>query len=102
MELAILITSSASFITGSAWGLYGLGSEGSSAVVNKLFVRSQKINRKAKFNKNTYTPGALGSFFGSFRFFSSIVGFFFIFVYDFIGQFSATIHLDIRIKFSAY
>jgi hypothetical protein len=30
------------------------------------------------------------------------MGFFFILLYDFVGQFSATVHPDIRIKFSAH
>jgi hypothetical protein len=90
------------FHNGINLGVYDSGGRESSVVVNKLLVRSQKIIIEVKFNKNTYTPGALGSFFGSFRFFSSIVGFFFIFLYDFIGQFLATVHLDIGIKFSAH
>jgi hypothetical protein len=44
MELATLIISSASFMTGSARGLYGSGSGNSSAVLGKLLVRRQKIN----------------------------------------------------------
>jgi hypothetical protein len=51
MELATLITSRASFITGSARGLYGSGSDESSAVVDKLLVQSQKINTEAKIQK---------------------------------------------------
>jgi hypothetical protein len=30
------------------------------------------------------------------------MGFLFIFLYNFVGQFSATVHPDIRIKFSAH
>jgi hypothetical protein len=51
MELATLITSNASFMTGSARGSYGSGSGESSAVVDKQLVRSQKINTKAKIQK---------------------------------------------------
>jgi hypothetical protein len=48
MELAMLIISSASFMTGSARGLYGSGSGDSSAAMVKLLVQSQKINPEAK------------------------------------------------------
>jgi hypothetical protein len=51
MELATLITSSASFMTGSARGLYGSGSSDSSAVIEKMLVRSYKINAEAKIQK---------------------------------------------------
>jgi hypothetical protein len=51
MELATLIIYNASFMTGSARGLYGLGSGDSSAVIGKLLVRSQKINVEAKIQK---------------------------------------------------
>jgi hypothetical protein len=51
MELATLITSNASFMTGSARGLYGSGSGESSVVIDKLLVRSQKINSEAKIKK---------------------------------------------------
>jgi hypothetical protein len=51
MELATLTISSASFMIGSARGLYGSGSGESSAVVGKLLVRSQKINAEAKIQK---------------------------------------------------
>jgi hypothetical protein len=47
-------------------------------------------------------PFALSSFFGSPSFFSGFMGFFFILLYDFVGQFPATVHPDIRIKFSAH
>jgi hypothetical protein len=51
MELATLITSSASFMMGSARGSYGSGSGESSAVIDKLLVQSQKINIEAKIQK---------------------------------------------------
>jgi hypothetical protein len=51
MELATLIISSASFMTGSARGFYGSGSGDNSAVIGKLLVRSQKINIVAKIQK---------------------------------------------------
>jgi hypothetical protein len=51
MELATLIISSASFMTGSARGLYGSGSGDSSAVIDKMLVRSYKINIEAKIQK---------------------------------------------------
>jgi hypothetical protein len=51
MELATLIISSASFMTGSARGLYGSGSGDSSAIIDKMFVRSYKINVEAKIQK---------------------------------------------------
>jgi hypothetical protein len=47
----MLIISSASFMTGSARGLYGSGSGDSSAVISKLLVRSRKINTEAKIQK---------------------------------------------------
>jgi hypothetical protein len=47
----MLIISSASFMTGSARGLYGSGSGDSSAVIRKLLVRSRKINAEAKIQK---------------------------------------------------
>jgi hypothetical protein len=51
MELATLIISSASFMTGSDRGLSGLGSGDSSAVIGKMLVRSQKINAETKIQK---------------------------------------------------
>jgi hypothetical protein len=51
MELAMLIISSASFMSGSARGLYGSGSGDSSAVVGKLLVRSHKVSLEAKIQK---------------------------------------------------
>jgi hypothetical protein len=51
MELATLIITSASFMTGSARGLYGLGSGDNLAVVGKPLVRSQKIRAEAKIQK---------------------------------------------------
>jgi hypothetical protein len=51
MELAMLIISSASFMTGSARGLYGSGSGDSSAVIDKMLVQSYKINTEAKIQK---------------------------------------------------
>jgi hypothetical protein len=51
MELATLIISSASFMTGSPRGLYGSGSGDSSAIIGKLLVQSQKINTEAKIQK---------------------------------------------------
>jgi hypothetical protein len=51
MELATLIISSASFMTGSARGLYGSGSGDSSAVIDKMLVRSYKTNAEAKIQK---------------------------------------------------
>jgi hypothetical protein len=57
---------------------------------------------KLKFKNNTYTPFVLSSFFGSPSFFSGFMGFFFILLYDFVGQFSPTVNPDIRIKLSAH
>jgi hypothetical protein len=51
IDLATLIISSASFMTGSARGLYGPGNGDSSAVIGKLLVRSQKINAEVKIQK---------------------------------------------------
>jgi hypothetical protein len=51
MELATFIISSASFMTGLARGLYGSGSGDSSAVIDKMLVRSYKINIEAKIQK---------------------------------------------------
>jgi hypothetical protein len=47
----MLIISSASFMTGSARGLYGSSSGDRSAVIRKLLVRSRKINGEAKIQK---------------------------------------------------
>jgi hypothetical protein len=57
---------------------------------------------KLKFKNNTYTPCTLSSFFGSPSFFSGFMGFFFIFLYDFVGQFSATVHPNIGVKLSIH
>jgi hypothetical protein len=48
----MLIMSSASFMTGSARGLCGSGSDDNSAIVGKLLVRSQKIRAEAKIQKH--------------------------------------------------
>jgi hypothetical protein len=45
------IISSASFISGSASGLYGSGNGDSSAIVGKLLVRSDKVSTEAKIQK---------------------------------------------------
>jgi hypothetical protein len=47
-------------------------------------------------------PYALGSLFGSLSFFPSIMGFFFISIYNFVGHLPATVHLDIEIKLPAH
>jgi hypothetical protein len=47
----MLITSSASFISGSARGLYDSGSGDSLAVVGKLLVRNYKVSTKVKIQK---------------------------------------------------
>jgi hypothetical protein len=44
----------------------------------------------------------LSSFFGSLSFLSGIMGFSFIFLYNFVSHISATIHPDIRIKLLAH
>jgi hypothetical protein len=51
IEFAMLITSSASFISGSARGLYGSGSGDSSAILGKLLVRSYKVSTEVKIQK---------------------------------------------------
>ena len=51
IEFARLITSSASFISRSARGLYGSGSGDSSVVEGKLLVRSNKVNTEVKIQK---------------------------------------------------
>jgi hypothetical protein len=51
IEFTKLITSSASFISGSARGLYGSGNDDSSAVIGKLLVRSHKASTKVKIQK---------------------------------------------------
>jgi hypothetical protein len=51
IELATLIISSASFMTGLARGLYGSGSGDSSAVIDKMLVRNYKINVEAKIQE---------------------------------------------------
>jgi hypothetical protein len=47
----MLITSSASFMSGSYRGLYGSDSGDNSAVVGKLLVRSYKESTEAKIQK---------------------------------------------------
>jgi hypothetical protein len=47
----MLITSSASFMSGSAKGLYGSGSGDSSDVVGKLLVQSHKVSTEAIIKK---------------------------------------------------
>jgi hypothetical protein len=54
IEFARLITSSASFIFGSARGLYGSGSDVSSAVIDKLLVRSHKASTEVKIQKTIH------------------------------------------------
>jgi hypothetical protein len=51
IEFAMPIMSSASFISGSARGLYGSGSGDSSVVVGKLLVRSHKVCTEVKIEK---------------------------------------------------
>jgi hypothetical protein len=51
IEFAMLIMSSASFISGSDRGLYGSGSGDSSAVIDKLSVRSHKARIEVKIQK---------------------------------------------------
>jgi hypothetical protein len=51
IEFARLITSSASFISGSARGLYGSGSGDSSAVIDKLLVQIHKASTEVKIQK---------------------------------------------------
>jgi hypothetical protein len=51
IEFAMLMTSSASFIFGSAKGLYGSGSGDSSAVVGKFLVRIHKVSTEVKIQK---------------------------------------------------
>jgi hypothetical protein len=97
------IMSNASFISGSARGLYRSGSGDSLAVVGKLLVRSHKVCTQVKIQKNnTYAPLAFCSLFSSPSFFSGVMGVFFILFYNFVGQLSATICPDIRIKLSAH
>jgi hypothetical protein len=54
IEFARLITSNASFISGSARGLYGSGSGDSSAVIDKLLVRSHKATTEVKIQKTIH------------------------------------------------
>jgi hypothetical protein len=51
IEFAWLITSNASFISGSTRGLYGSSSGDSSAVIDKLLVRRHKASTKVKIQK---------------------------------------------------
>jgi hypothetical protein len=51
IEFAMPIMSNASFISGSARGLYGSGSGDSSAVVGKLLVQSHKVSTEVKIQK---------------------------------------------------
>jgi hypothetical protein len=47
----MLIASNASFMSGSARGLYGSGNGDSSTIVGKLLVRSNKVGTEAKIQK---------------------------------------------------
>jgi hypothetical protein len=103
MEFARLITSSASFISGSARGLYGCGSGDSSAIIDKLFVRSHKASTKVKIQK-TIPMRLSRSVASSICLASSgasCVSFSFFF-YNFVGQFSTTVYPDIRVKLFAH
>jgi hypothetical protein len=78
MEFVMLIISSASFISGSARGLYGSGGGDSLAVVGKLLIQSHKASIEAKkIKNNTYAPFAFNSLFSSLCFFPGVVGAFF-------------------------
>jgi hypothetical protein len=103
IEFARLITSSASFISGSAKGLYDFSSGDSSAVIDKLLVRSHKASTKVKIQK-TISLRLSRSAASSVRLASSRASWvsFFILFYNFMGQFSATVHPNIRIIFSAH
>jgi hypothetical protein len=98
----MLITSSASFMSGSARGLYGSDSGDSSAVVGKLLVQSHKVSTEPKIQKQYLCAFRIQQLLSSLSFFSGVMGVFFILLYNFIGQFSATVHSDIRIKLSAH
>jgi hypothetical protein len=54
IEFPRLIMSSASFISGSARGFYGSGSGDSSAVIDKLLVRSHKASTEVKIQKTIH------------------------------------------------
>jgi hypothetical protein len=103
IEFARLITTSASFISGSARGLYGSGSGDSSTVIDKLLVRCHKASTKVKIQKTIpmrlSRSAASSVHLASSR--ASWVSYFILF-YNFMGQFSATVHPDIIIKFSAH
>jgi hypothetical protein len=47
----MLIISSASFMSGSARGLYGSDSGDNSAIIGKLLVRSHRVSTEAKIQK---------------------------------------------------
>jgi hypothetical protein len=47
-------------------------------------------------------PCALSSLFGSLGFFSGVMGFFFIFLYSFVGYFSAALHPNVGIEFPVH
>jgi hypothetical protein len=101
IEFARLITSSASLISGSTRRSYGSSSGDSSAVIDKLLVRNHKASTKVKIQKNLCAFHAQ-HLFSSPSFFSGVVGVFFTLFYNFMGQFLAAVHPDIRIEFSAY
>jgi hypothetical protein len=103
MEFVMLIISSASFISGSARGLYGSGGGDSLAVVGKLLIQSHKASIEAKKSK-TIPMRLSRSTASSARFASSRASWvpFFILFYNFVGQLSATVHPDIRIKLPAH
>jgi hypothetical protein len=100
---AIFIVPSAAFIAGSASRSYGSGGGESSATVKYRVVnpKSEKIP-KLRVSKNTYTPCALNSLFGSLGFFSGIMRFLVIFLYSFVGYFPAALHPNVGIEFLAH
>jgi hypothetical protein len=69
---------------------------------SELLIQSLEKILKLRFNKNTYTPCALGSLFGSLGFFSGFMGYFFIFLYSFVGYLSAALHPNVGIEFPAH
>jgi hypothetical protein len=101
--LAIFIISKASFITGSASGLYGSDGGESPAAIKNVLVNFEARNehRGKNLNKRTYNHSTFSSFFSLFCLFSGVVRFFFILFNGFIGHLVAALHPNIRIELPA-
>jgi hypothetical protein len=102
IDSAILMTSSASFVSGSARGSNSSGGGDSSAAVEKsISPKPQKQIPKLNIKRYYLYVFTLNSFFSSPCFGSGVMDVFFTFLHNFMSYFSSTIHPHIIIKFSS-